>query len=463
MVMVSQNKKWYRIQQLRQQIREKINANQHIKEIVHGAGIIFAAKVLAILAGLGTNLLIARYYGTEMVGVVAIINAVLAICMIFSLMGTDVAALRFIPEYLQKYSSASLVALQKKLIIIVVLLSAIMTAVLFLASPFVSSVFLNDPDMQKYIVLAACFILVQSLATLNMETIRGFQSMRIYACMQSMPYVLNFILLGIMSLFCLKESNPIYALFVAIFVTSLALLFFALRLPRKRKTTVQREHQPSYRTITTLALPMFLTSVIFVVIYQSDTLMLGALRTEAEVGIYTIALKLAVLSNFILISVNSTAAPKFSQIYHDGDLEELKVVAQGSTRIAFWIIMPILLFSLAFGRQILGLFGEEFTVGYSVLVILLVGQSVNVGAGAVGLFLDMTGHEKVFRNIVVFAGGLNILLNMILIPRYHMNGAAVASMVSIIMWNVLASRYIKKNLVFPSPMSHGPIGRTEKR
>ncbi len=434
--------------QLRQQILEKINANQHLKEIVHGAGIIFAAKVFAILAGLGTNLLIARYYGTEMVGVIAIINAVLAICMIFSLMGTDVAALRLIPEYLQKYSSSSLIALQKKMIVIVALLSAIMTIVLFLASPFVCRVFLDDPDMQKYIVLVACFIFVQSLATLNMETIRGFQSMKIYACMQSSRFVLNFVFLAILSLFFFKESNPIYALFAAIFITSLALLFFALRLPRKLKTTVQREHQPSYRTITALALPMFLTSVIFVVIYQSDTLMLGALRTEAEVGIYTIALKLAVLSNFILISVNSTAAPKFSQIYHDGDLEELKVVAQGSTRIAFWIIMPIILLSLVFGRQILGLFGEEFVVGYTVLVILLVGQYANVAAGAVGLFLDMTGHEKVFRNIVIFAGGLNILLNVILIPRYHMNGAAVASMVSIITWNVLASRYIKKEFGF---------------
>ncbi len=434
--------------QLGQQILEKINANRHIKEIVHGAGIIFAAKVLATLAGLGTNLLIARYYGTEMVGVIAIINAVLAICMIFSLMGTDVAALRLIPEYLQKYSKASLIVLQKKLVAIVVLLSAIMTVVLLLSSSFVSSVFLHDPDMQIYIVLVACFIFVKSLATLNMETIRGLQSMKIYACMQSAPFVLNFVLLAFLSLFFYQENNPIYVLFAAIFITSLALLFFALRLPRKIETTVQWEHRPSYGSILSLALPMFLTSVIFVVIYQSDTLMLGALRTETEVGIYTIALKLAVLSNFILISVNSTAAPKFSQIYHDGDLEELKIVAQGSTRIAFWIIMPIILFSLVFGRQILGLFGQEFTVGYSVLVILLVGQSVNVAAGAVGLFLDMTGHEKVFRNIVIFAGVLNILLNVLLIPRYHMNGAAVASMLSIITWNVLASKYIKKEFGF---------------
>ncbi len=433
---------------LRQRIQEKINANQHIKEIVHGAGIIFTAKVLATFAGLATNLLIARYYGTEMVGLVAIINAVLAICMIFSLMGTDVAALRLIPEYLQKYSHASLLALQKKLLVIVLTLSAIMTVLLLLSSSLVSRVFLHSPDMQVYIVLVACFILVKSIATLNMETIRGLQSMKIYACMQGSSFVLNFVVLAILSLLFFQKNNPVAALFTAIFLTSLFLLFFAFRLPRKLEMTGQVDHHASYRSILTLSFPMFLTSVIFVVIYQSDTLMLGAFRTEAEVGVYTIALKLAVLTNFILISVNSTAAPKFSQIYHNGDLEELKVVAQASTRIAFWVIMPIILFSLVFGRQILGLFGQEFRVGYSVLVILLVGQFVNVAAGAVGLFLDMTGHEKVFRNIVIFAGALNIVLNLILIPRYHLNGAAVASMLSIITWNVMASRYIKKEFGF---------------
>jgi O-antigen/teichoic acid export membrane protein len=58
----------------------------------------------------------------------------------------------------------------------------------------------------------------------------------------------------------------------------------------------------------------------------------------------------------------------------------------------------------------------------------------------------MTGREKAFQNIILTAGAINIVLNAALIPRYGINGAAVASMVSMVFWNLMSVCYISRNL-----------------
>lgn len=434
--------------EIRQFFKEKINANQHFKEIVHGAGLTFSAKIFGTLAALGTSLIVARYYGSEMVGVVAIINAVLVVCTVFSLMGTDVAVLRLVPECLQKYTARSVVMLHKKMTTMVIFFSLIISVVLLLSSSIVSQVIFHNDNYEFYILLSAFFILIKALSTLNMEAIRGLQKIRIFAFMQAFPNLLNFFLIVTLTLFFYQKNNPIYALFANLLITSLILFILIIFMITKIKTNNNIDYNASYKYITSLSFPMFLTSSILMVIYQSDTLMLGYFRTESEVGIYAISLKLSILTIFVLNSINSLAAPKFAQLYHAGDLEQLKTIAQNSTKLAFWVTLPIILIYVFFGYIILGFFGQEFVTGYLALLFLTTGQLVNVSSGAVGLFLDMTGHEKVFRNIVVLTGMLNVILNLILIPLYHINGAAIASMVSIITWNVLAGIYIKNKFGF---------------
>jgi O-antigen/teichoic acid export membrane protein len=94
------------------------------------------------------------------------------------------------------------------------------------------------------------------------------------------------------------------------------------------------------------------------------------------------------------------------------------------------------------------LFGKEFIAGTGVLYILLLGQLSNTFSGSLALILQMTGNEKVFRNILTLGLIINVLLNIILIPRIGMIGAAIASAISLIVWNVLSLIYIKRTFSF---------------
>jgi len=429
-------------------LKTKINSDQNFKDILKGSSLTFAAKIMGILFGLATSLIIARYYGADVVGIVAIVNSILAIFGIFALMGTNTAVLRLIPEYLQKYSLSSAYELYKKTISIVFGLSLLGTLVLYLSSGLLSEYAFHKPSLEHFLVIASLFIGIQAMVPIHQDVIRGLQKINLYAVMQFLPSFLNFFLIVIVTFFFFYKYNPVYVIFAS---STMMLIITFIAVQRSFKTTASiydTEYTVTRSEIITLSFPMFLANGMFIVIEQTDTMMLGIMRSEAEVGIYSIAFKLAMMTMLIFTAVNSMAAPKFSQLYHSGKMEELKQVAQKSTKLIFWINLPIFIIYILLGEFLLKLFGSEFTMGYYPLIILAMGQLILAMVGSVGHFLNMTGHQNVFKNIIIIGGVLNIILNFILIPNYGIIGAAIASMVSNAAWGISAAIYIRHKFGF---------------
>jgi len=426
-------------------LKAKIGTNKHVKEVIKGSAFTFLAKIAGTALGLIASLIIARYYGANVIGTVAIINSVLAIFTIFGLMGTNVAILRLVPEYIEKYSISEAFYIYKKVLLIVMGLSILGGLVLYFGASFIASKVFNNESLKLFLLISAPFILIRTISTLNSETLRGLQKIKLYALIQFLPSVITILFLILLTYFFYNKYNPVYIMFATNFII-FGILFYML--PKLFLIKDTRNSKISTSDIISLSFPMFLTSVMHLIIGQSDILMLGIMLNEHEVGIYSIVLKLATLTSFILVAVNSMAAPKFSQLYHSGKINELKIVTQSSAKLIFYTTLPIILIYIFAGFYILKIYGNEFTQGYYALIFLAIGQFVNAAAGSVGYFLDMTGGQKQFQYIVIIGAGLNIILNLILIPKYGINGAAIASMISIAFWNITAAVLIKRKYGF---------------
>ncbi len=437
------------------QLKAKINSDKNFKDILKGSSLTFIVKILSTMLGLVTSLIIARYYGAEVVGVVAIINSVLAIFGVFALMGMNTAILRLIPEYLQKYSVSSAYGVYKKALSIVFGLSFLGAITLYFSSPLISEYIFHKAYLEYFFTLAALFIGIRVIATLNQATLRGLQNIKLYAIMQFLPSLLNFLFIIVVTFFFYYKYNPVYMMFATNFAMLIVTFMVVQHLFKTMTNVNEKKYVPSSSEIMMLSFPMFLTASMHMVIGQSDTIMLGMMRSEAEVGVYDIVFKLAILTSFVLTAVNSIAAPKFSQLYNSGQMEELKEIAQKSTKLIFWGSLPIVFSCIFLGKFILNMFGGEFIVGYHALIFLAIGQFINASFGSIGLFLNMTGNQKEFLKIIVFSGILNILLNFILIPKYGITGAAITTMISISIWNILGSIYIKTKFGFS--ISYIPI------
>jgi O-antigen/teichoic acid export membrane protein len=162
-------------------------------------------------------------------------------------------------------------------------------------------------------------------------------------------------------------------------------------------------------------------------------------------------------ASITLMAINSIAAPKFAEMYEEKNMEGLKKVAQKSTKIIFWSTLPLVIIFFLFPTFFLGIFGGEFKIGVNAFIILSVGMLISAFSGSVGNLLQMTGKQFVFMKILIVGAIINIGLNYLLIPTNNpfsefgisgINGAAVASMCSIIFWNLSMVFVVKKQFGF---------------
>jgi O-antigen/teichoic acid export membrane protein len=159
--------------------------------------------------------------------------------------------------------------------------------------------------------------------------------------------------------------------------------------------------------------------------------MVGYYRPSSEVGIYRAASQTALLILLFLISLNNIFAPVIADIFIKGEQEKMKQLFKTVTRWSFTLTLPLCLIIGISGKNILLIFGSDFSIGYVPLVILAAGQLINAGSGGIAYMLVMSGHpyKKLVGDLAAII--INLTLNIILIPRWGLLGAAVATGVSI--------------------------------
>jgi O-antigen/teichoic acid export membrane protein len=199
------------------------------------------------------------------------------------------------------------------------------------------------------------------------------------------------------------------------------------------------------REWASLGWALLLISGMNVLLQQTDTLMVGALNGPSEAGIYNTSARLSRLMLFGLGATANLAAPLLAAAGRAGDTQGahrlLRLAQLGNLAFA----APVGIGLLVGASWLLGLFGEGFVAGTTALSVLVGAQFVNAMVGPVGQYLSMTGRQKVVAKTLAAAAVLNLGLNAVLIPRWGINGAAVATAVTVVTWNVILAVYVRRD------------------
>lgn len=185
------------------------------------------------------------------------------------------------------------------------------------------------------------------------------------------------------------------------------------------------------------AMPLMVMGGLSIINNQADILMLKWLASDASTGIYSVANQFARFTAMVLPVVNAVVASRFAALHASGKREELQDLVTASSAGITAATLPIAAALLILGPVVLSWYGEEFVAGYAPLAILVLSQLVNALSGSVGLLLVMSGHERVVGWVSTGTAALNIALNLLLIPRFDMVGAAFATATVMITWNVV--------------------------
>jgi len=204
-------------------------------------------------------------------------------------------------------------------------------------------------------------------------------------------------------------------------------------------------------------MPLGLTAGMTLINRHADIVLLGFFVEADEVGMYRVAVQAAILVAFGLQTVNLVAAPHVTRMYHQGNYAQLQRLVTACARGSLAVALPATLVFVLLGEWLLRwVVGVEYIGAATALAILSFGQIANASMGLVGLLLNMTGHEGIVARTVALAASGNIVANLVLIPLLGMNGAAVATAVTFLVWNILLARAVKNRLsinstAFPMP------------
>ncbi|MBK6273413.1 MAG: polysaccharide biosynthesis C-terminal domain-containing protein [Saprospirales bacterium] len=166
------------------------------------------------------------------------------------------------------------------------------------------------------------------------------------------------------------------------------------------------------------------------------------------IGIYKTCANISMLAATLLVALNTTVQPKITQLFTQQKLDEVHRISIKSSKLIFWLSLPVFIILLFFSKYVLWLYGDEFLKGALCLSVLTVGKIINTICGPVAQLLNATNHHKQFRNISFIGALINIIVNLILIPTHGILGAAIANTISMIAWNLIATVYIRKKFGF---------------
>lgn len=419
-------------------------SDKKFSEILTDSALVLVATVLVALFEMITSVIIAKYYGANALGTVAVINSFLLFAAIFALLGTDTSILRLIPEHVAQFSYDSAFRVYRKTQYFVACMSIVAGLLLFFGSGILSTRIFSKPHLRSLFAMAAAFVIFQALMQLYTQSLRGLRLIKEFALMLLLPHFCKIAVLIILTVLCFHQNNPVYALFISCAIAAVAGAWMMDKMFKKKgRQDVVADSMPLNK-ILTISLPMLMTATMSLVIGQTGVLVLGIFRPENDVGYFSAGARMAHLTSYIPASVNSVVAPKFSELFHIGQVDELFRVAQKATKLIFWATAPMILCFLMFGKVIIEfLFSRDFVVAYWPMSILVMGYFFAAISGSTNVFMNMTGSQKAFRNIILIAAILNVVLNLVLTPRMGANGAAIAGTTCLIFWNLATLAFMK--------------------
>lgn len=414
-------------------------------------GSLSTALTLFFVQGLRfiSGVLIGRYYGAEASGRLTLIVTVMGIFAIFINFGVKEALQKLIPEFREKYNLKSAYAIFLKGNQLIVLFSLISAVILYLIAPWLSQ-YWNEPDMVWLFRISGLFLPFFVLGDLNYFSLRA--ALKVHTANMSLilPTIIRLLVLFAITFFFFRFDNPIYLHWGTICL--LPWLFSLIPIYKYFHQPATKEEQlatANHQDILTVAFPMLMTYAAFLVTNSADVFILKSYHVGTDlVGIYKTCTNISMLAATLLVALNTTVQPKITQLYTQNNLSEVQRIACKSSKLVFLLSLPVFLMLLFFSKQVMWLYGNEFMKGALCLSVLTIGQVLNTTCGPVAQLLNATGYHKQFRNISFFGAVVNILINLVLIPRFGIEGAAIANAFSMILWNVVGTFYIKKTFGF---------------
>lgn len=378
------------------------------------------ARFVALVAGIGTSVILARTLGPEGRGVYGIATLFASLVLTFSNFGIGPAAAYYVAR--KKFSPQE-VLWNNALLSFVIGIFSILVSLLLLIS-FGHTLFPGIPV--SYLLLALLLVPIELFFSYTNYVLLGSQHIVWFNYAQVAHQTL-FLVFLVFALLILKAGvlGSLIARLAAGIVADVIVFSFARAIGDNCKPHFSLEY---IKGAVTYGAQAHLANVLFFLIFRADMFFVNLFLGPAHVGLYAITVG---LTEKIWMLSEAASIVLFPQVAAEIDNVKVTRFTPLVTRTVLWItVLGALVLGLLSHRVVLLLYGEAFLPAVTALQILL-GGVVTLSAGRV-LGSDIAGRGKPIDNAyrAFAAAATNIALNVLWIPRFGIIGAAWASTVS---------------------------------
>lgn len=186
--------------------------------------------------------------------------------------------------------------------------------------------------------------------------------------------------------------------------------------------------------------------------YNFDAVLLGFLRGVRDVGLYNAAYRPVTVALAVPLTYFQGLFPALSRTWGEGP-QALRTLAERSLRLCAMVAVPLGVGGMLLAEPVIALlFGAPYAESALPLKLLIWSAALVILRGSYRHSLNAAGLQSLDLRCALVSCGLNVGLNIALIPRYGMLGAASATVLADVVWLVMAATYFNRRIAPLSPL-----------
>ncbi len=385
----------------------------------------FTGSGVQLFSGALFYLIIVRLFQTSTVGAIAFFLAIVGLFTVVFSFGLGTAAQHFIASHIgaKDYDAAKHTIF--KILIIGTILAGVGTLALILLSDEVSVIFLHSTQYSGLVRLLSIDLFGNLLFGLFNGSLLGLQNFKMSALINSIIWAVYYFSAIGLSLY-LRDLESIVigwiiGIFLGVLLEFLVVMKFLGNYPARAKTSGTRTNM-----IMLYSFPVLLSSLIGYGASYADRFIVTGLLSLSALGVYNFALLAASSIGFIAVPFNNILLPKFSNLYATGRRKEIRDHVIASSLLLSSVYVPAALGIAALSPEIIYLLaGSSYTGGAMPLAVIMVFSAVFVSQNIYTQAVASVRKTYFFVFGSIAALSANIIISILLIPRYGLIGASL--------------------------------------
>lgn len=411
-------------------------------DVATGSFIMLVASCNAFVLGYIYQVSMGWFLGPAGYGILGVSLAIMNILALFSELGIPVAVTKYVSEYEAKKEWKNVSGVIQSGIKFTAYLG-IATAVIFaFFIPILSDYFKNQEYLFTLSVVAATIPVISILATYR-GALQGFQLIKEYSMLSIAEAVVRVVIAIVLVYIGFYVLGAILAFAICILIT-VSLAFFFLR-----KISLEKNATFPIKKSLLFAIPVTIASAALLILTNTDIicikLLTPKLLSDTLAGYYNAAAIIARIPVYIVSPLLIVLLPAVSSVYAIDDQNKLKLYTEIAFRYVILLVIPMCVGLIVLSKDLISLlYPRAFLYGAPALAVLAFGSIFSALFSIASTLIIGIGKPQLTMRILALAAIINIPLNIILVSKFSIIGAAFATTISCLFAAVLTLFYIAR-------------------